>query len=176
MDILKAAARFFLTKKTRYLFFLVLIGIIALYEYMAYGLVRRTFVFYSALDGSTMVEDRMFHASDSREVNIRRYVDEVLLGPVSPDGAHLFPREVRLLSLIYREGEVYADFSENSAFPNPVTAGDVFLGFLTLNEGIRRNFSYIKNVRFFIGGNEIYLNEFHAIFADSADNTNKTSQ
>ena len=176
MKFLKLLARFFIVKRTRYLFFLILIGLIALIEYRAFGVVRRTFVYYSVLEGATMVEDRMFHASDSKEVNIRRYIEEVLLGPVSPDAALLFPRDTRLLSVIYRDGSVYADFSEHSIFPDTSPEEGVFLAFLTLNEGIRRNFSYVKNVNLYIGGNQIFFNEFHVIFADSADNTNKTGQ
>jgi len=174
---LKALVRFFYVKRNRYLFFLILVSILALADYFILGLVRRTFVFYSLLDGATIVEDRMFHGSASRETDIRRYVEEVLLGPVSPDAALLFPRETRLVSLMYRSGTVFADFSMNSALPEifPSEEG-VFLSFLTLNEGIRRNFSYIKDVKLFIGGNEIFFNDFRVIFADPADNTNKTGQ
>ena len=157
--------------------FLILVSLIALTEYLILGLVRRTFVFYTALEGDTIVEDRMFHTSSSKETDIRRYVDEVLLGPVSPDAAPLFPRDTRLLSLIYRNGAVHANFSENSVMPEsyPSEHG-VFLGFTTLNEGIRRNFPFVEDVKLFIGGKEIFFNEFRLIFADSADNTNKTGQ
>ena len=70
---------------------------------------------------------------------------------------------------MYREGAVYADLSESAALP-PLEGGDVFLSLLTLNEGIRRNFSYIKDVRLFIGGNEVFFKEFRGIFENSADN------
>ncbi|MCL2832083.1 MAG: hypothetical protein FWD78_02840 [Treponema sp.] len=182
--LLKAFAKFWRVKRNRYLSFLVLISLIALVEYLVLGLVRRTFVFYSDLDGSTIVEDRMFHGSSSRETDIRRYVEEIILGPVSPDAALLIPRETALQSLLYRDGVVYADFSVISALP-PDTAGlpqtvppedGVFRSFLTINEGIRRNFSYVKDVKLFIGGNEIFFNEFRAIFTEPADNTNKTGQ
>ena len=176
MGILKAIVRFFFVKRTRYLFFLILIGLIAFIECMVFGLVRRTFVFYSALDNATIVEDRMFHASDSNEVNIRRYVEEVLLGPVTHDARLLFPRETELLSLLYRDGIVYACFPENQTLIDLYAGEDIFLSFLTLNEGIRRNFSFVKNVKIFIGGNDIFFNEFNTNFADSADNINKTSQ
>ena len=172
----KGFGRFFGVKRNLYLMFLILIGAIALVEFFNLGLVRRTFVFYSALDTSTMVEDRMFRGSSSAETDIRRYVEEVLLGPVSPDAAPLFSRETRLISLLYRSGTVYADFTENSVMPEPFTGGGAFLGFLTLNEGIRRNFPIVKNVKFFIGGKEIFFNEFYAIFTDPADNTSKTGQ
>jgi hypothetical protein len=145
-------------------------------DHYVLGLTRRTFVFYTALDGATIVEDRMFRFSASQETNIRRYVEEVLLGPVSPDAAPLFPRETRLHSFLFREGIVYANFSESSLFPVSTPAKGVLLSFLTLNEGIRRNFSAVKDVKFFIGGREIFSREFHEIFADLADNVDKTGQ
>jgi hypothetical protein len=159
-------------KRNRYLCFLALISIIALTDYLVLGLVRRTLVFYSALEGSIIVEERMQRYSDSVETDIRRYTEEVLLGPVSPDADFLLPRETRLQSLIYRDRVVYADFPETAAlFEGMLTEEGLFLGFLTLNEGIRRNFSSVKDVRLFIGGKEIFFNEFREIFVDSADNT-----
>jgi hypothetical protein len=166
-----ALARFFSFKLNRRLACLALIVLIALLDFLISGLVRRTFVFYSILEDTTVVEDRMVRRSSSRETDIRRYVEEVLLGPVSPDLALLFPRETRLRSLMYREGTVYADLSEDAALP--LEGGDVFRSCLTLNEGIRRNFSSVKDVKLFIGGNEIFFNEFQGIFADLADNTIK---
>jgi len=116
----------------------------------------------------------MFHASESIETDIRRYVEEVLLGPVSPDAAHLLPRDTRLVSLICRNGTVFADFSLISALPDVFPSENgVYLGFLTLNEGIRRNFPAVNDVKLFIGGTEIFFNEFRLIFAESADNTIK---
>ena len=170
----KALLSLFFTKRNRYLILMVLVIAIALVDYLVLGLIRRTFVFYSALEGATLVEDRMFRGSSSQETDIRRYVEEALLGPVSPDAAPLFPRETRLKSLIYREGVVYADFTESAVLPVLITQGEgVFLSFLTLNEGIRRNFSTVKDVKFFIEGRDIFLREFHAIFSDPADNVIK---
>ena len=120
-----------------------------------------------------MVEDRLLRRSTDRETDVHRYVDEVLLGPVSPDSAPLFPRETRLHSFMYREGVVYADLSEVAALP-PVEGGDVFRNLLTLNQGVRRNFSYVKDVRLFIGGNEVFFEEFRGIFVNPADNSKTT--
>jgi hypothetical protein len=173
-DAFEALARFFSVKLNRRLSYLVLISLIALAEFLVSGMVRRTLVFYSALEGDVAVEDRMLHRSYSGETDIRRYVEEVLLGPVSPDLDPLFPRETRLGSLLYRNGVVYADFSTDAVLP--VEGGDVFRSFLTLNESIRRNFSAVKEVKLFIGGNEIFFTEFARFFADSADNTGKTGQ
>jgi len=182
--------RVFLSKKiNRRFLYLVLIGLVALGDFWFSGLVRRTFVFYSYLKGTTVVEDRLLHRSRDREIDIRRYVEEALLGPVSPNSAPLFPRETRLNSFMYREGVVYADLTDSAALPildsgpesgdpkaipdqgSPARGDAVFRSLLTLDEGIRRNFSYVKDVRLFIGGNEVFFEEFRGIFAESADNS-----
>jgi hypothetical protein len=150
------------------LLFLVLLGLAALLDFLRLGLARRTFVFYSELEGKIVVEDRMLRRSEDRETDIRRYVDEALLGPVTPGSEPLFPRETRLNAFMYRDEVVYSNLTESAALPFGEW-GDVFKSLLTLNEGIRRNFPYIKNVKLFIGGNEVFFEEFHGIFGNSAD-------
>ncbi|GHV60734.1 hypothetical protein AGMMS49587_03090 [Spirochaetia bacterium] len=157
-----------INKSRRRFLALLLLGIFAFAEFMVLGLVRRTFVFYSINNQSMKVEDRMLRRSSNREFDIGRYVEEVLLGPVSPDLAPPFPRGTRLQSLLYRNGVVYADLSESAALP-PLEGGDVFRNFRTLNEGIRRNFSYVKDVRLFIAGNAAFNHEFQRIFSVERD-------
>ncbi|MDR0623011.1 MAG: GerMN domain-containing protein [Treponema sp.] len=163
-DALTAAAGFLRNKRNRRFLFLILLGIFAFVEFLVLGLVRRTFVFYSINDGMMTVEDRMLKRSPSRELDIARYVEEALLGPISPDMAPLFPRDTRLLSLLYRDGVVYADLSESAALPPP-EGGEVFRNLYTLNAGIRRNFSFIKDVRLFIAGKAGYYDDFQRIFS-----------
>lgn len=105
----------------------------------------------------------MLHRAENRELDVARYVEEVLLGPVSPDLSPLFPPETGLRGILYRNGVVYANLSESAALP--VSKGeDVFRNFLVLNQGIRRNFSYVKDVRFFVAGNPAYTEGFEGIF------------
>jgi hypothetical protein len=153
-DILRGITVFLRDKGKRRLIYLLFLGAFAGAEFVSSGLVRRTFVFYSSIDGATAVEDRMLPYSPSREIDIRRYVEEALLGPVSPDSAPLFPQETRLRSLLYRDGVVFADLSESAALP-PLEGGDVFRNLGTLQTGIRRNFSFIKDVKLFIAGHEV---------------------
>ena len=168
--ILSSLSRFLSKKKNRRLLCIVAISLFALGEFFFSGLVRRTFLFYSNMDRSVVVEDRMLRRSPIRETDIRRYVDEVLLGPVTPDLAPLFPKETRLNSFMYRGSVVYADLSESAALP--LSEGDdVFRGLLTLNEGIRRNFPFVRDVRLFIGGNEAFFKDFSRIFVNPADNS-----
>jgi hypothetical protein len=163
-DALRAVFRFFGNRSLRYLCLLILTGLFALTEFTRLGLVRRTFVFYAIDDDFVTVEDRMLRRSPSREQDIRRYVEEVLLGAVSPDLAPLFPRETRLESLLYRDGVVYADLSADAALPPP-EGGEVFRNMRTLYAGIRRNFSFVKDVRLFVEGKAAYYDDFRRIFA-----------
>ncbi|MDR2479361.1 MAG: GerMN domain-containing protein [Treponema sp.] len=169
-EALGGLVRFWAVKSRRRLVFLGLLAAAALIEIIALGLARRTFVFYAIDSGQITVEDRMLKRSLSREVNITRYVEEALLGPVSPDSLPLFPRETRLRSLLYRDGIVYADFSEAAALP-PLAGGEVFNNFRTLYSGIRRNFSFVKDVRFFITGKAAYAEEFRQMGEVKGRNT-----
>jgi hypothetical protein len=155
-------------KPKRRLLYLCLLGILALAEFFILGLVRRTFVFYSIDSGKIAVEDRMVSKTGSREEDIARYVEEALLGPVSLDSAPLFPKETRLESLLYRDGAVYVGLSEPAALP-PVEGRDVFVGLYTLDSGIKRNFSYVKDVLVFIDGHESYSEKIRELLAGIAD-------
>ena len=163
-----------LLKVPKYLLLSVLLFALAaaaLIEFCVSGLARRTFVFYDFDSGVVSVEDRMMPVSggkpSSREVNITRYVEEALLGPVNPNSMPLFPVETRLISLFYRDGIVYADFSEEAVLPPvfpaalpPAEGGEVLKNFKTLYAGIKRNFSFVNDVRFFITGRAVFWEEF----------------
>jgi hypothetical protein len=158
-DMLNAVSRFLAEKGKRRLLLIGILGVIALVEFSVLGLARRTFVFYTVDKGIIAVEDRMLKRSPSREINITRYVEETLLGPVAPDLLPLFPRGTMLRSLLFRDGVVYADFSADAALP-PEEGGETLDNFRTLYAGIRRNFSFVQDVRFFIAGNAVYVEEF----------------
>jgi hypothetical protein len=155
-----SVVRFLAVKSRRRLALLVLISLFALGNFVVLGLVRRTFVFYSVADRSIIVEDRMLKRSGDRETDIARYVEEVLLGPVTPDLAPLFPLETRLRSLLYRDGVVYVDLSDPAALPPVEEEPGVLGNFQTLYQGILRNFSYAREVRLFIAGNTAFAGQF----------------
>jgi hypothetical protein len=157
--IINAISSFLSSAVRRRLMWIGILGIFTLSEFLFYGLARRTFVFYTIDDGVVVVEDRMLKSSKSKEGDIIRYTEEMLLGPVSPELLPLFPLGTRLNSLLYRNGVVYVDFSEEAVFPL-VEGVSVLDSFKTLYIGILRNFSYVKDVRFFIEGNAVYAEEF----------------
>jgi len=154
--IFGAIVNFLTNPIKRSILLFVLLVFVACFDFFSLGLARRTFVFYTADTGVIVVEDRMVKHTRTRENDIIRYVEEVLLGPVNPDLLPLFPRETRLISLIYRDRVVYANLTESAAFP-PREGGNVIDNFRTLNDSILRNFSYVNNIHFFIDGNAVSL-------------------
>ncbi|MDR0456267.1 MAG: GerMN domain-containing protein [Treponema sp.] len=174
-DIPVIFSRFRTSKKGLLLIALSALAVAALVEFFVLGLARRTFVFYTVDSRIASVEERFLKRSSSREVNITRYVEEALLGPVSPDSLPLFPRETRLLSLLYRDGAVYVNLSEDAALPqlespllpesSPLQgallqSGEVFVSLETLYSGIKRNFSFVRDLHFFIAGRAAYAGKF----------------
>jgi hypothetical protein len=160
--------RFSIPKSTFFLLTLLILAIAALIEFFTLGLARRTFMFYDIDSGVVIVENRLLpvsrgdilasygsRQSSPRELDITRYVEEVLLGPISSNSMPLFPRETRLRSLLYRNGVVYLDLSEDVVLPPP-EGGEVFMNMKTLYAGIRKNFPFVRDVRFFIAGKAAY--------------------
>jgi len=164
-DFISSCTRFFADKTKFRLVLLGILGIYCLSEFLILGLARRTFVFYAISNGKMTVEDRMLKRSRSKEQNIIRYVDEAVLGPVIPDLLPLFPKDTRVLSLLYRDNVVYINFSGEAALP-PEEGGEVFKNLNILYTGIKRNFSYVNDVCFFIEGIEAYSGEFRQIFSE----------
>jgi hypothetical protein len=119
---------------------------------------RRVFLFYKS-DLSIEAEERSLYHFSEREADLRHYIDEVLLGPLSPGLERLFPLGTGLRSLLYREGRLYADFSiealENSGSAPPRLRWDL------LAEGIKRNFTWIRKTDFFIEGEKVAFSSLY---------------
>ena len=173
----KSALHFFYSrferKEQRRLFYLIVILLIAMGEYTIRGMVRRDFVFFSILDHKVVVENRMIPKGNSKEVDIRRYIEEVLGGPISLDLGPLLNRGTTLDSLLLRDSVVYANFSSQGALPPLEGNQNLFQNLSVLNEGICRNFPYIKENHFFIGGNEAFFEKFRAMGRDRQKNSEK---
>ena len=169
--ILAPLGTFFRSKRNRRLLYIAAISLVALGDFMHSGFARRTFVFYTIRNSNVVVEDRFLFRSGDRETDIRRYVEQAVLGPKAQELLVLpFSREVRVQSVMYRDGVVFVSLSELAALPAPGVES-VFHSFLTLNKGIRRNFYFVKDVRMFIGGNHVFFEEFSEFFGNSADNS-----
>jgi hypothetical protein len=164
----KGAERYMRNRTRRRFVYLCVLLALALADFMLTGLARRTFVFYSVDTRVPVVEERMLPGTGLREQDIRMYIEETLLGPVALDSAPLFPRGVRLESLLFRDGVVYADLSEPAALAVAGGPG-VFEALHTLYGGVRRNFPRVKDVRLFIAGHEAFFEKFRELFGAYAD-------
>jgi hypothetical protein len=150
---LKACA--FLKKKHNVVLLIIaLLCLITIADYAAMGLARRTLLFYMPDTGQELVEERMIAYTGSQETDIIRYVEEVILGPVSLEAEPLLDRGSRLEALLLREDVVYLDLSEEAAIPPPT--GRLRDNLITLSEGIRRNFPFVKDICIFVAGNEVF--------------------
>jgi hypothetical protein len=135
--------------------FCILLCLAALADYFMSGLARRTFVFRAPDTRQEVIEERMIRRTGSREADISRYVEEALTGPLSPETEPLFGRDVRLEALLLRGGVVFLSVSVEAAVPQ---SGSLRDNLADLSGGIRRNFPFVKDVRFFIEGNEVLFN------------------
>ena len=151
-------------KQIRRLAYLAVLTIFAFIEMGRSGFSRRTFEFFVYDGNRSVVEDRMLRKTFSRENDIKMYVEELILGPVSLDYAPLVTKGTALRSFMYRDRTVFADFSRDAALPVH-GGGDLYDSFLTLNKGIRRNFSDVSNVKLFVNGNEVFFGEFSKNFS-----------
>ncbi|MDR1178353.1 MAG: hypothetical protein LBK64_05960 [Spirochaetaceae bacterium] len=149
------------TVPRRFIYICCLLGLV-LVEFILFGKARRSFVFYTTRENEPVVESRMLARSGSRELGIRRYVEEAVLGPVSLDLSPLLTAETVLDSFLFRDGVVYANFSALAALPPLAEKADLYHNLLTLKEGILRNFPFVRDVRFFIAGNEAFSDKFRS--------------
>jgi hypothetical protein len=141
---------------------LFLLTIPVVFDYCSDAFVKRTFVFYDRDTGKAVAEKRLLPSIDSQELAVRQYVEEALLGPVSPEAEPLFLRETVLRSLIYQDGIVYVDLSLSAAIPYSAGA-DAFRSLYVLYTGIRRNFRFVRDVHVFIEGEEAYYERFRGL-------------
>jgi spore germination protein GerM len=171
--LLNGMGRFFARARNRRVIYLAVLAVCALGEVIIAGSLRQTFVFYAPGRDIEALEERMIRRSSTKEAAIRRYVEEALLGPVSPDLAPLFPRETALHSLLLRDGVVYVNLSLTAALA-AAEGVDSFRNLYVLNAGIRRNFRYVKDVRLFIEGTEAYHERFREVFTGNSGKKSKS--
>lgn len=136
---------------------LAVLSIIALGGYVFSGTARRTVVFYRT-DGTPDVEERFITRTGNRDDDIKAFVDELVLGPSDLDSVPLVNSEASLESFFVREGTVYVGLSAGAGLPVRSVEGapDGIAGNLrSMERDIKRNFPFVRGVRFFIAGREV---------------------
>jgi hypothetical protein len=98
-----------------------------------------------------------FLPRESAQGDVRLFVDELLLGPLTARYRILFSQGTRVLSCIQNGNTLYLDLSGEAMFnidPAPPVRNAVDI----LEKNIKKNFSSIKIVEVFIDGKRVYEN------------------
>jgi hypothetical protein len=140
---------------------MVLLAVIAFFDLRARDSSRMVMTFYTAADGKSLVEERLMKNTESRaiEMKVTGYVDEVLLGPLSPGAAGFFP-VATVQSCVVSDGTAYIGLPSSVGLAGTRNADDHLTvdtarSFDTLKKDIGRNFRDLKDIVLFIEGREV---------------------
>jgi hypothetical protein len=90
-----------------------------------------------------------------KEQNIELLLDEMILGPVDIGHRRLFPRDVRIGSVLFRHGRLYVDISPSFIYNSEESGTPITETLRIVERTIRYNFPEVDEILFFIGGKEI---------------------
>ena len=128
----------------------VLLGVCALsvllFLLLGNGKVSRVLFFPDTLGARLVAERRLVPRHGTLEANVRELVDGALLGPMRPDLARLFPREITVQTLIVNEGVLFVDLSAGAALPDPETPMGATEAVEALSRSIRANFPRLREL------------------------------
>jgi hypothetical protein len=143
---------------------LVILALVAAGDFFFSHSERRTITFYADDDagsgrksGEKRMEERFISHKSGKEEAVRSYIGEILLGPSFPGVQPLLMRGTRLETCFLRDGIVTAGFSVEAAFPVSSSGFGVLDRLKSIRDDIKRNFYYVRDVRFFIAGEDLDL-------------------
>jgi hypothetical protein len=121
---------------------------------------RVMMTFYTVADGRNLVEERVMKnvGAEGLAAEVKRYVEEVLLGPISHGAAGFFP--VGTVQSCIVDGEtVFIGLPAQAGLAGVTGADggytvDSMRALETLRKDIGRNFRQLKNIALFIDGRE----------------------
>jgi hypothetical protein len=130
-----------------------------LFLVLANGTIARVLYFPSLNDTRLVAEERVLPRHRNLEENIRELVEGVLLGPTRYNALRIFPRGGTVISAMVRGRTLYLDLSsrllsEDSEVP---LHGQAALD--ALARSIRSNFPRIREILFFLDGQEPRFSE-----------------
>jgi len=120
---------------------------------------RRVFLFPSDSHTDRRVHDEVRNVSDtsSLEGNVRRYVDECMLGPSHQESSRLFPRDTRVETSILQGRTLYLNLSTEVFAPRDATMLAPQEAMSLMKEAIRMNFPRIQEIVVFVDGQTPYF-------------------
>lgn len=119
---------------------------------------RRVFFFPDEQTGRIRTEIRYLPSARTRDEAFVRYVNELLLGPVTPRVLALYNRPATAQSVFIRGRNAYIVLSDDVVVPGDDTA-DHFTAYTLFKKNVFTNFRNIARIYLYIEGNEVYSRE-----------------
>lgn len=131
--------------------FLLIVTVVC---YIAKGAEKKRYVFlYPGSDtGLLTAERRYLRKRSSSEGNVRAFVDDLLLGPVSIDLLRFIPKNTQVLSLMLRDRVLYLNLSTNVVLEEAEASWDTGMKVQGLANNLYYNFPRLRDVKVFING------------------------
>ena len=117
--------------------------------------IRRVFVFESKANSEELSYEVRFLRKPVNKDAVSQYVDELLLGPVSPQGRLLFPLGTKVRSCFVDENVLYLDLSEDALQIFPTEASNAVDAVKILKKNLFTNFKNVDIINVFIMGNRV---------------------
>jgi len=116
---------------------------------------RRIFFFPDEQTGRIRTEVRYLPSARTRDEAFVRYVNELLLGPISPRMLALYNRPAIAQSMFVRGHNAYIVLPSDVILPREDTA-DHFIAYTLFKKNVFTNFRNIARIYLYIEGNEVY--------------------
>lgn len=100
------------------------------------------------LDG----EERFFPRQDTLEADIELTVQELILGPKEPEHIRVLPSDVRIDSIMYRDGTLYCNLSKEMLTNDTASPYNLEEMVQAVGNSILFNFPRLKHVHLFVNG------------------------
>lgn len=116
---------------------------------------RRVLVFESKANPKELSYEVRFLKKPLNKDAVNQYVDELLLGPVSPQGRLLFPLETKVNSCFIDGKVLYLDLSEEALQIFPSEVSNTAEAVKILKKNLFTNFKNVDIINVFIMGNRV---------------------
>jgi hypothetical protein len=126
--------------------------------YVDKGLVsRRVFFFPDTFSFKLRGEERFITNAGNSFEDVRKVVEELLLGPANPDVFRVFPQGTTLISMVAKERDLYLNFSSELLLKDNLATFPLEKRIMSCINTIRFNFPDLKKIYFFIHGEELAI-------------------
>lgn len=116
---------------------------------------RSVFFFPDAKDSSPVLEVRYLPRAKTNEARVRRYVSELLLGPITPGVSPVFPKKTAIVDCLVRDDAAYINLS-----PEVLEGGSGMSDYRATTELFKKNvctnFRSIDRIYLYFDGIEVY--------------------